>query len=516
MPIVLLVLFPALSFAAASLVENSRPTFCNIIASFAFHYLCLSTSIVAYRLSPLHPLYEFPGPRLARVSKLYGAWISATGKQHSILKRFHDEYGPIVRTGPNELSIADVDGVTKVLGINGLPKGEYYESRADPKSPHNLNSVSGEMHTNRRRVWNRAFNTESLKEYYDMIVRRAERLAERIGAIDGPVDLTAWLSYFQFDVMGDMSFSGGFEMLNAREDEDGLGRIISDYFRLVSVLVHVPWFLKTLARLPAMSEDIKKLHNFGAERAARRIKDGSLKKDLWYHLSDEAGLEKEKPALNDLIADGGLAIVAGGDTTSRAIQNIFYMLLSHPAHHDRLRKELDNAFPSGDGIFDVARYTELKFLDAVMNETLRLYPPIPTNGPRRVANGSKARTICGKFIPEGTEVYVPPYVLHRDPRYFSPSPDDFIPERWMNPETESTESILNTTAYIPFSYGPQNCVGKNLARNEVKMVTTMLLSRFNFKFADEFEKDGWEDGLGDYFIMQTERPILVTLTKRLG
>ena len=83
-------------------------------------------------------------------------------------------------------------------------------------------------------------------------------------------------------------------------------------------------------------------------------------------MSDEAGLEKEKPAIIDLIADGALAIVAGGDTTSKAIQNVFFALLSHPFHYDRLRKELGAAFPSGDGIFNVARYTELKFLDAVV------------------------------------------------------------------------------------------------------------------------------------------------------
>lgn len=126
--------------------------------------------------------------------------------------------------GPNELSIADVDGVMKVLGANGLPKGEcmlffalysscshcfhsfpVYDARSDPHSPNNIVNLSGDEHANRRRVWNRGFSTESLREYEDMIARRAELLIEKIGAIDGPVDLSTWLSYFQFDVMGDMA-----------------------------------------------------------------------------------------------------------------------------------------------------------------------------------------------------------------------------------------------------------------------------------------------------------------------
>lgn len=61
-----------------------------------------------------------------------------------------------------------------------------------------------------------------------------------------------------------------------------------------------------------------------------------------------------------------LAIIAGGDTTARAIQNLFFAILSHPAYYQRLKNELETVFPSGDGILDVGRYTELKFLDALM------------------------------------------------------------------------------------------------------------------------------------------------------
>ena len=98
-PIALLIVFPTLSLTASSYIDNVPPTLFSVLANFAFYYLCLSVSILAYRLSPLHPLYAFPGPRLARVSKLYGVWASATGKQHRILKRLHDKYGPVVRTG---------------------------------------------------------------------------------------------------------------------------------------------------------------------------------------------------------------------------------------------------------------------------------------------------------------------------------------------------------------------------------------------------------------------------------
>ncbi len=81
-------------------------------------------------------------------------------------------------------------------------------------------------------------------------------------------------------------------------------------------------------------------------------------------------------------------------------------------------------------------------------------------------------------------------------------------------KSPAVPSVLNTAAYIPFSFGPQNCVGRNLAKNEIKIVVALLLSHFDFRFADGFDKKVWEDSLCDYFIMHPEKPLLVTLTKR--
>ncbi len=101
-PFALLIAFPTLSLTASSYIENTSPSAPNTFSHFALYYLSLSVSILAYRMSPLHPLYVFPGPRLARASKFYGVWASATGKQHRILKHLHDKYGPVVRTGESK------------------------------------------------------------------------------------------------------------------------------------------------------------------------------------------------------------------------------------------------------------------------------------------------------------------------------------------------------------------------------------------------------------------------------
>jgi len=220
-------------------------------------------------------------------------------------------------------------------------------------------------------------------------------------------------------------------------------------------------------------------------------------KDLWFYLTDEADLESRKPTVPEVVADAGLAIVAGSDTVATAVSSLFYLLLTHPEAMARVRKEIDTVYPPGSNALDTRMHDRLTFLDACLKEGMRLYPPVPTNGPRKVPLGSKGKEIAGRFIPEQTEVFLPPYCLHRNPAYFA-EPDKFIPERWMG-------EISNTMveAYIPFSRGPANCVGRNLARQEMLMVSSLLLQTFEFKIAstEDFAKDAWEHNLKDYFLM---------------
>ena len=91
--------------------------------------------------------------------------------------------------------------------------------------------------------------------------------------------------------------------------------------------------------------------------------------------------------------------------------------------------------------------------------------------------------IAFSYLPEGNYAFVHTYSLQRDPRYFSPLSDSFVPERWLSEDqrealepkifNSQTEFIHNTAAFIPFSVGPANCVGKNLAWIKLRMVITL-------------------------------------------
>ena len=121
-----------------------------------------------------------------------------------------------------------------------------------------------------------------------------------------------------------------------------------------------------------------------------------------------------------------------------------------------------------------------------------------------------------RWLPEKTAVTMSPYVLHRDSRYFSPNPNAFWPDRWLQGSQGSKSKtgepfVCDTAAFIPFSYGPANCVGKPLAMLEMRIVVALLIQRFDMRFADGYDASRWEKELGDFFVMVTgDLPVILS------
>ncbi|KAF7377747.1 hypothetical protein MSAN_00197700 [Mycena sanguinolenta] len=446
-----------------ALLVSLREPFSRLFCIYIVFFGTLSLSIIAYRLSSFHPLAQYPGPVTAKVTKLWSLWRTAQGYKYLWHKKLHDKYGPYVRTGPNEISVIDTPAVCQILNFGGLEKGRYYESARHEDTPPAIVCLSGEAHAARRRVWNRALTSACIREYEQLIVKRASQLISCLrDQTHARVDLVHWLDLFAYDLMGDLAFGGGFEMLRDGQDVDGVGERIKGFTKY----------------------------------------DGSM--------ADEAGLEKQKPTLKTSTADGIVAVTAASDTTASALSSTVWFLLSNPEYYQRVQQELDRVFVDGEDPFDVSKHQELHFLLACINEALRLHPPVPSGGPRQVHLGQPGRIISGRFIPEGTSVYTPAYSLHRNATYFSPHPDKFFPERWL---PDSKFENHDTSAFIPFSLGPANCVGQKFAKREMLMVLSALFKSFDIRFADGFDSEAWPMGMQDFFVV-IRGPLLVNLTRR--
>ncbi|KAG6909161.1 hypothetical protein DXG01_001788 [Tephrocybe rancida] len=367
----------------------------SVLTVYGVFLTSLMMSIVVYRLSPWHPLAEYPGPMLNKITQFRNVYVQWSGFQHLVLKELHDQYGTFVRIGPNELSVIDVDAALAILGPGGLTKGRYYDPRRDPNAPGNLLALHGQAHTDRRHA----------------LVNRADALFTRLSSTTSQsVDLSMWLSLFSLDFMGDMAFGQGFNLLHLGGDPENLRSMFENNFVPISIVCQIPWAWSTIQLFPFLSGNILKLRKFAISHGTSRLAKRPETKDLWYHLvailyrlfkspSDEAGLEKERPIVQNIVADSALAMVAGSDTTATGLSNLFYLLLCHPHCLKRLRDEIDDVYPKEENPLSSAKHSQLPYLSACINECLRLLPPTLSSGPREVIAGSGGRTFADRFVP---------------------------------------------------------------------------------------------------------------------
>ncbi|KAF7303625.1 hypothetical protein MIND_00591800 [Mycena indigotica] len=466
-------------------------------------FATLALSITAYRLSPWHPLANIPGPYMAKITKLWAVKVGMSGYRHHVLKQLHERYGDCVRIGPNEISVINVDSVKSVLGPRGFQKGQFYNIFSDPNlGTTNLLGLRGDAHANRRRIWNRGMSTESMKGFEVILAKRVAFLLTRLDefAKSGQkVDIAAWFTYLTSDFMGDMAFGGGFEMMRDAGDKDGVYAANKLGVKLSTIIAQVPWLWPTINLVPT----VQRFRVFARQRTKARMAAGPKShRDLWYHLMDEDGYEKVKPTLAEVVSDSALTIVAGSDTSSMALSSFVWCMISNPDIYARAQAEVDVAYPDLDSIITHSKkHGELKFLTACLQEVLRLFPPVPSAGPRRVPAGDP-QLIAGRFfVPEHTQVCVPAWAIHRSEKNFYPSPEGFDPDRWLRPSTEA--ETLNQAAFMPFSLGAANCAAKNLAWRELLMTASAILKQYDMSFAEP-EAEQWVHTIKDFYLTDAD------------
>ena len=157
----------------------------------------------------------------------------------------------------------------------------------------------------------------------------------------------------------------------------------------------------------------------------------------------------------ELIDEVMSIIVAGHETTAAVLNSVWYLLSQHPAIEARLHAEVDATELPDLGLKTIE---SLRYTNQVVLEALRLYPPVWLLTRRCV----HADRLAGYDAAAGTNVFMSPYVVQRDPRHW-PDPDAFRPDRF----DAGADSAAHRFAFIPFSAGPRHCVGETFATYEM-------------------------------------------------
>ncbi|KAJ6602667.1 cytochrome P450 monooxygenase CYP63 [Mycena vulgaris] len=227
-------------------------------------------------------------------------------------------------------------------------------------------------------------------------------------------------------------------------------------------------------------------------------------KTFMQHLADST----DDPVL---IRDQLLSVLlASRDTTACLLTFVTYFMAIYPDMATKLRAEvLNHCGPHGAPTYENIR--DMKYMRAVINEVLRLYPPVPLNVRESRAEActlppSDASYVTDDprpfYMPGGTTIMYLPLLMQRNPALWGPDADAFDPERWLNPDRIS-KFVSNPTMYAPFSAGPRICIGQNYAYNEASYFLVRLLQEFDtFTLAPEFQPAGslppaeWKDRKG--------------------
>ncbi|KII90351.1 hypothetical protein PLICRDRAFT_107216 [Plicaturopsis crispa FD-325 SS-3] len=183
-------------------------------------------------------------------------------------------------------------------------------------------------------------------------------------------------------------------------------------------------------------------------------------------------------------------LLASRDTTATLLTYITYFMAIHPEVAERLRSEvLENIGQDAAPTYESIR--RLKYMRAVINETLRLFPPVPLNVresrpypstlPHSDSTYSKSSDHVSPptlYMPPSTVTIYLPMLTQRNPALWGPDADKFDPERWLDPNKLAIFT-KNPTMFLPFSAGPRICIGQNYALNEASYFLVRLLQRFS-------------------------------------
>ncbi|KAL6854541.1 cytochrome P450 [Trichoderma novae-zelandiae] len=462
---------------------------------FAHVYNCsVVVSILVYRAF-FHPLRKFPGPFLARFSRLYAmSKMVQSRKGYEDVQKLHLEYGDIVRVGPRELSINRPSAIRAIYGAHTQttrpPWYSQISRHAEKSSLVNTRDVV--MHKQRKKVWERALGSRALEVYEPRVRAKTELLLSKIDAAEGnPIDVTKYFMYFSFDVMADVGFSKDFHMLESTSYHPAI-KGVHKTMSFIGVLSTVPWLIYMIGSIPGLTtfnrfsmwchdevSEKRKVLAVGKEKEPQDVMSWLLK-------AMDDNDPSAPPGEQAVQEDARLLIIAGSDTSAGVLANAFYLLAGNPRCYQQLQTEVQKQFPGGLSEWTYEEAKAIPYMDNVIHETLRLRPTVPGGMPRNIP--PQGLSIDGQLIPGGTIAAVPTYTIQRDGRYWA-DPLAFRPERW-----EGCATTDGGVAWMAFSRGPWACPGRSLAMMEMRMVLSRVALQFDVGFAlgkggEGFERD---------------------------
>ncbi|KAL4959139.1 cytochrome P450 [Aspergillus stella-maris] len=469
-----------------------------------------------------HPLRHISGPKAWAAFPLL-RYISATrGNLEEDLRQLHSVYGPAVRFGPDEVSFITAEAWKDIYGHGQPQLPKVLNSASDPND---IISSNHDDHSRFRRAMSHAFSAKGLQSQEPLLISYVDKLIERLKSnVESgvPADMVKWYNLTTFDIIGDLAFGKPFGGLDSSEYHHWVATIFGSvkalsFVKLKDTYPTVFRFLQALLFKNAssvMEARIKQLeHSAIAVQNRLRNADSAAYSNRVDFMDSMLRHRGEKNELTDreLEANSSILIIAGSETTATLLSGATYWILRNPNVAARVTAEVRSVMKNQSDITFQKVTAELPYMQACLDEALRMYPPVPSGQQRWTVVPT---TISGYDIPAGVKVSVHQFAAYHSPTNFY-LPHSFIPDRWLPSATKNPSSPFYSDkreVFQPFSVGPRNCIGRNLAYAEMRVIFARVLWNFDLELCEESAR--WDEQ--NSYILWEKSPLMCRLKVRGG
>lgn len=352
----------------------------------------------------LHPLSKYPGPLLMRSYVFPLVYQHSTGKLAYSLVDYHKKYGAVVRIGPNALSFVTGQAWNDIFGLLPGRRQNAKDKYSFIPDMGGLLVADDATHARRRRLLMSSFSNKFLEEQQPMLMKFVDlmiaQLKGRIQANDNVQDMVSWYIWTTLDFTGEFAFGQSFNCLDKMEWHPWMTTIFDGV--VVGVAISqlerygVYTFMKAV--LPKSAFKVKEdLDNYVKGVVDARVKRGKdeTQPDVFRNLFQE----NDHLDLPPLYHDCTNLVIAGSETTATLLTAATYHLLKAPEQYRRAVTEVRSVFQS-DADVNMHSVNQLPYMIAVLQEALRIFPPIPI-AMARIVSQPGGQIIDGNPVPEG-------------------------------------------------------------------------------------------------------------------
>ncbi|XP_032682977.1 cytochrome P450 9e2-like [Odontomachus brunneus] len=365
----------------------------------------------------------------------------------------------------------------------------------DPLFGKNIFSLRGNRWKEMRNTLSPSFTASKMKAMFELVSKCSREFSEYLA--DHPeecssVDTKEIFRRYTTDVIATSAFGISVNSLKDRNNEFFTrGMEFTNFASIRTMLKFLlfrmsPRLTKALGInlfSPATSQFFKKVV---AETIKTREEQGIIRPDMIHLLMQARNKESSsvhEMTLDDIVAQAFIFFLAGFSTSATLMCFVAHELAVNRDIQDRLWKEVEKHFAEGKGEISYESVSKMVYMDMVVSETLRKYPPVIFIDRLCVKSYELPPPKPGGKnlnVEHNSMMMAPVYALHHDPKYF-PNPDKFDPERFSD---ENIDNIVPYT-YMPFGHGPRKCIGNRFALMETKLLIAHLLHKFIFKATEK-------------------------------